>query len=53
MFKSYTTNDTLILPPNLGELIAPNDPVRVVNRILEEVDLKGLYGKYSRLGSHA
>lgn len=53
MFKSYTTNDNLILPPNLGELIAPNDPVRVVNRILEEVDLKGLYGKYSRLGSHA
>ena len=53
MFKSYTTNDNLLLPPSLGELIPDNDPVRVVNRIIEQVDLKILYGKYSRLGSHA
>lgn len=53
MFKSYTTNDNLILPPSLGELIPGNDPVRVVNRIMEEIDLKGLYGKYSPLGSPA
>ncbi|GAB6010381.1 transposase [Dysgonomonas reticulitermitis] len=53
MFKSYTTNDNLLLPPSLGELIPATDPVRVVNRIIEQIDLTSLYGKYSRLGSHA
>lgn len=53
MFKSYTTNDNLLLPPSLGELIPGNDPVRVVHRIIEQIDLTALYRKYSRLGSHA
>ena len=53
MFKSYTTNDNLLLPPTLGELIPSNDPVRVVNRIIEQIDLKSLYTEYSPLGSHA
>lgn len=53
MFKSYTTNDNLLLPPSLGELIPGNDPVRVVHRIIEQIDLTSLYRKYSRLGSHA
>ena len=53
MFKSYTTNDNLLLPPSLGDLIPETDPVRVVDRIIEQIDLSSLYRKYSRLGSHA
>ena len=53
MFKSYTTNDNLLLPPSLGEMIPQNDPVRVVHRIIEQIDLKSLYRKYSHLGSNA
>ena len=53
MFKSYTTNDNLLLPPTFGELIPCTDPVRVVDRIIEQIDLKSLYRKYSPLGSHA
>lgn len=53
MFKSYTTNDNLLLPPCLGDLIPDSDPVRVVDRIIEQIDLSTLYSKYSRLGSHA
>jgi len=53
MFKSYTTNDNLLLPPSLGEMIPQNDPVRVVHHIIEQIDLKSLYRKYSHLGSHA
>ena len=53
MFKSYITNDNLLLPPSLGEMIPQNDPVRVVHRIIEQIDLKSLYRKYSHLGSHA
>jgi len=46
MFKSYTTNDNLLLPPTLGDFIEQKDPVRVINRIIESVDLKPLYEKY-------
>lgn len=46
MFKSYTTNDNLLLPPTLGDCIEKNDPVRVINRIIESVDLKALYERY-------
>lgn len=53
MFKSYTTNDNLLLPSTLGELILSTDPVRVVDRITGQIDLKSLYRKYSPLGSHA
>ncbi len=53
MFKSYTANDNLLLPPSLGEMILQNNPVQVVHHIIEQIDLKCLFKKYSRLGSHA
>lgn len=46
MFKNYTTNENLLLPPTLGDFIEEKDPVRVINRIIESVDLKTLLGKY-------
>jgi transposase len=46
MFKSYTTNDNLLLPPTFGDLIEEKDPVRVINRIIESVDLKALLEQY-------
>lgn len=46
MFKSYTTNDNLLLPPALGDFIEQKDPVRVINRIIESVDLQALLEKY-------
>ena len=36
MFKGYTSNDNLLLPPCLGDFIPQNDPVRVVHRIIEQ-----------------
>ena len=47
MFKSYTSNDNLLLPPCLGDFIPRNDPVRVVHRIIEQINLEALYRKYS------
>ena len=38
MFKSYTSNDNLLLPPCLGDFIPQNDPVRVVHRIIEQIN---------------
>ncbi|KAB6586683.1 hypothetical protein GAZ81_22820 [Phocaeicola vulgatus] len=47
MFKSYTSNDNLLLPPCLGDFIPQNDPVRVVHRIIEQINLEKLYRRYS------
>lgn len=43
MFKSYTSNDNLLLPPCLGDFIPRNDPVRVVHRIIERINLEDAY----------
>ena len=53
MFKSYTSNDNLLLPPCLGDFIPRNDPVRVVHRIIEQINLEELYRKYSTKGCSA
>jgi transposase len=51
MFKSYTTNDNLLLPLCLGDFIASNDPVRVVDKIIENLDLSKLLRQYSIVGN--
>ena len=53
MFKNYTSNDNLLLPPCLGDFIPQNDPVRVVHRIIEQISLEELYRKYSVKGCPA
>ena len=53
MFKSYTSNDNLLLPSYLGDFISQNDPVRVVQRIIEQTNLEELYRKYSPKGCSA
>ena len=53
MFKSYTSNDNLLLPPCLGDFIPQNDPVRVVHHIIEQINLEELYRKYSTKGCSA
>ena len=53
MFKSYTSNDNLLLPPCLGDFISLNDPIRVVHRIIEQINLEELYRRYSPQGCSA
>ena len=53
MFKGYTSNDNLLLPPCLGDFIPRNDPVRVVHRIIEQINLEKLYRRYSPQGCSA
>lgn len=52
-FKSYTPNQALLLPPSLDELIGADHPVRVVNDVIERVDLKPLLDEYPGGGSSA
>lgn len=41
----------MLLPPDLNDLIAPNHPVRVVNEVLEGVDITGLMKLYKPGGT--
>jgi len=51
VFKAYTQNQVMLLPPSLGELIAADHPVRIVNQVLEKIDIEPLLKKYSGGGS--
>jgi transposase len=39
IFKPYNQQQTMLLPPSLEELLAANHPVRVVNKVLDQIDI--------------
>lgn len=41
----------MAFPPSLDELVAPNHPVRVVNEVLEQVDITALIQEYKPGGA--
>jgi len=46
VFKDYSPNQILLLPPSLEEMIDPNHPVRVVNQVIDNLDIDALIRKY-------
>lgn len=51
MFKKYNSNQIMLLPPSLEELIPANHPVRVVNQVIERIDIQPLIKKYKGGGA--
>lgn len=51
VFKANRQHQSMLLPPSLDELIAANHPVRVVNDILEKVDISAVVKKYKPGGT--
>ena len=49
--KFYNQNDSLLLPPSLGELIPATHPVRVVNGILDRFDISEIESTYKGGGT--
>ena len=47
VFKTYLQNEVLLLPPSLDELIPANHPVRVVNTVINQINLQPLLSAYS------
>ena len=45
-FKPYQQNQLMAIPPTLDELIPHNHPVRVVNQIIEDINLDPLLKNY-------
>lgn len=50
-FKPYTQSQPSLLPPSLDELIAANHPVRVVNSVVDSLDLSVLFRSYEGGGA--
>ena len=53
VFKHYSQQQSLLLPPNLGELIDPTHLVRIVNDVVERMDITDLFNLYSGGGTSA
>ena len=51
IFKDYTQKQLSLLPPSLEELIEENHPVRVINQVIDKVDLHTLLQKYEGGGT--
>lgn len=47
MYKTYISNDTLLFPPNLGDFIPEDAPVRLISDIVDIMDLKEIHDSYS------
>ena len=51
VFKSYNQNDYLLFPPCLGDFIAENDPVRVLNAVVDHMDIRAIEDSYEGGGA--
>ena len=51
IFKDYNLNQNLLLPPSLEDFIDPNHPVRIVNQVIDKIDINPLLAKYKGGGS--
>lgn len=51
VFKRYEQNQPMLLPPSYDELVPLNHPVRVVNEVLERIDIGELEGTYKGGGT--
>jgi len=51
LFKAYTPNQLLLLPPSLEEMIPPAHPVKVVNEIIDKIDIEAILQTYEGGGT--
>lgn len=51
VFKAYDPSQPMLLPPSLDELVPEGHPARIVNQIIEKLDIDLLAKKYKGGGS--
>jgi len=51
IFKPYDQNQMFLLPPHLEELIEKHHPVRIVNEVIEKIDISPLLLEYKGGGT--
>jgi transposase len=45
-FKEYAQDQLMLIPPSLEEMIDKNRPVRIVNQVIDRIDIDSLFVKY-------
>lgn len=51
-FRPYIHNRSMLFPQRLDEDICDNDPVRVINGIIDAIDIENIKGLYSKIGRY-
>ena len=51
IFKPYIQNQIQLLPPSLDELVDEKHPCRIVNEVLEKIDIRAINRKYKGGGA--
>lgn len=51
LFKTYSQQQAMLLPPDLDEIIASNHPVRIVSKVIDQLDIEPLINKYKPGGT--
>ncbi|MBR8730548.1 IS1182 family transposase ISBthe2 [Porphyromonas levii] len=51
-FRPYIHKRSMVFPQRLDEDICENDPIRVVNAIIDGINTDNIYGLYSKLGRY-
>jgi len=50
-FKKYSPNQTMLFPPVLSDFIEENHPVRVINDVINQLDIDSLISRYKGGGT--
>ena len=51
VFKDYSPNQVVLLPPTVEELTEENHPVRVVNDVIDRINIESLLKQYKPRGT--
>ena len=51
IFKTYNQQQAMLLPPDLEELVEANHPVRVINTVIDHLDIEGISSQYKGGGT--
>ncbi|MBQ9221889.1 MAG: IS5/IS1182 family transposase, partial [Succinivibrio sp.] len=51
LFKPYIQDDLALLPPCIGDFISPSDPVRLVSKIVDKLDITNILNDYKGGGT--
>ena len=52
-FKEYNQDQLFLFPPSLHDFLPKDHLARVINEVVDELDLRELYDRYSDLGCTA
>ena len=52
-FKSYTQGQVSLFPPTLDEKVPKNSPARIINQIVDNLDLSKVFDTYKGGGTTA